>query len=109
MYDDAGRLTDIKYFNPADHVNPVKIVTFTYDKVCNLKAYDDGTTSATYTYDDLSRKISESVNYGPFSWSYSYTYYDNGVKKTFTGPDGSTIAYSYDENNRLAGTNIPGD
>ena len=36
VYGDAGRLTEIKYFNPGDHVNPVKTVTFTYDKVGKL-------------------------------------------------------------------------
>lgn len=28
MYDDAGRLVEIWYFNPGDHVNPVKTVIF---------------------------------------------------------------------------------
>ena len=38
----------------------------------------------------------------------AYTYYANGLKKAFTGPDGVTISYSHDENNRLAGISIPG-
>jgi hypothetical protein len=29
-------------------------------------AYDDGTTLAAYTYDDLQRKIGERVHYGSF-------------------------------------------
>ena len=52
VYDDAGRLTDIKYFNPGDHVNPVKAVVFTYDKVGNLLTCDDGVTSGEYFYDN---------------------------------------------------------
>ncbi|MFH0725198.1 MAG: RHS repeat-associated core domain-containing protein, partial [Pseudomonadota bacterium] len=47
--------------------------------------------------------------YGPFSLSYSYTYYANGLKKSFTGPNGVPIDYSYDENNRLAGIGVPGE
>ena len=34
-YDDARRLTEIKYFDPVDLVNPVKTVSFTYDKIRN--------------------------------------------------------------------------
>jgi RHS repeat-associated protein len=30
------------------------------------------------------------------------------LKKTFTGPDGTTINYTYDENNRISGIAIPG-
>jgi len=107
-YNAINRLVKVEYFNPGDHVNPVKTVDFTYDKLGNVLTHDDGTTSATYTYDDLQRKISETVNYGPFSKSIAYTYYGNGLKKTFTGPDGNTINYTYDGNNRISGISIPG-
>ena len=107
IYDDAGRLTDIKYFNPADHVNPVKTVNFTYDKVGNLKSYNDGTTSAQYGYDELYRKVSEGVNYGPFTKTNAYTYLKNGLKETFTGPDNIAYGYLYDDNNQLSGVQIP--
>ena len=86
----------------------MKTVYFTYDKLGNIQSYDDGTTSAAYTYDDLQHKIGESVDYGLFTFDTAYTYYANGLKKTFTGPDGVTISYSHDENNRLAGISIPG-
>jgi len=108
LYDDAGRLVEIKYYGTDDHVNPVKTVRFTYDRVGNLKTYDDGTTSARYGYDDAYRKISESVYYGAFTLSYAYTYYKNGLKETFTGPDNVTYTYSYDGNNQLTGVEIPG-
>ncbi|MCB2147703.1 MAG: hypothetical protein KQI81_14595 [Deltaproteobacteria bacterium] len=107
IYDDAGRLAEIRYFNPVDHVNPVKTVVFTYDKLGNLTGYDDGTTSAVYTYDTLYRKTGETVNYGAFSLSSGYTYYDNGLKKTYTGPDGIAYGYLYDANNQLAAVQIP--
>jgi RHS repeat-associated protein len=107
VYDDAGRLTDIKYFNSADHVNPVKTVSFTYDKVGNLTGYDDGTTSATYDYDAVYRKVAEAINYGAFTKTNAYTYLKNGLKETFTGPDSVTYGYLYDSNNKLAGVQMP--
>jgi hypothetical protein len=65
-------------------VNPLKTLVFTYDKVGNLKTYDDATTSAEYFYDDAYRKTSETVDYGPFEKKYTYTYYKNGLKKGFS-------------------------
>ena len=108
QYDDAGRMAEIRYFDPGDPVNPVKVVSFTYDKVGNLKTYDDAVTSGQYGYDDAYRTTSESVNYGAFSLANSYGYYKNGTKKTFTGPDGIVYEYSYDANNQLTGVEIPG-
>ena len=107
-YDAAGRMTEIRYFDPGDHVNPVKTVVFTHDKIGNLMTYDDGTTSAAYGYGDAYRKISETVNYGAFKKSFSYAYYKNGRKKSFTGPDGITYHYTYDANNQLKGIQVPG-
>ncbi|MCP4569523.1 MAG: hypothetical protein GY841_18255, partial [FCB group bacterium] len=59
-------------------------------------------------YDDLYRKTFEIVNYGSFSLTNAYTYYKNGLKKTFTGPDSITYEYAYDSNNHLASVQIPG-
>ena len=107
-YNALNRLIQVRYYAAGDHANPVKIVDFTYDKLGNIKTYDDGTTSAEYTYDDLQRKIGETVDYGPFTSSNSYAYYANGLKKTFSGPDGAAINYTYDENNRISRIAIPG-
>ena len=107
VYNDAGRLVEIKYFNPTDHVNPVKAVAFTYNKVGNLLTYDDGVTSGEYFYDNAYRKVSETVNYGAFIKTYDYTYLKNGLKETFSSPDGITYGYLYDSNNQLTGVQIP--
>jgi RHS repeat-associated protein len=106
-YDDAGRLVEIRYFESSDYINPVKSVTFTYDRVGNLTGYNDGITSAIYMYDDLYRKLSETLNYGSFELGYSYTYNRNGLKQTFTNPDGLTYEYTYDDDNQLVGVQIP--
>ncbi len=107
-YNPLNRLTRTRYYATGDHAIPVKTVDFTYDNLGNIKTYDDGTTSAEYTYDDLQRKIGEAVDYGPFTSSISYAYYANGLKKAFSGPDGAAINYIYDENNRISRIAIPG-
>ncbi len=78
------RLTDIRYYDSS--AAQTGSVTFSYDTSGNLTGYDDGDTSATYTYDDLGRKLTETVNYGTFSKTFSYTYYPNGQKQTLTCP-----------------------
>jgi len=107
QYDALSRLTQVDYYTADDHQIPVKTVLLTYDVVGNLVSYDDGTTSAIYTYDALGQKLTETVDYGSFTLSHSYEYYANGLKKSFTGPDGVKITYSYDENNRLSAIDIP--
>jgi len=71
-YDDTGKLVDVKYYNPDDPVNPVKEVDFSYDKVGNLKTYDDGRTTGAYVYDSAYRKVSETIDYGDFEKTFSY-------------------------------------
>lgn len=107
-YDDAGRLITIRFYGASDHATPVKTVDFTYDAAGNLTGYSDGSTSAAYTYDDLHRKVAESVNYGAFTLSTGYSYLANGLKQSFTGPEGAVYAYTYDANNQLASVQIPG-
>jgi hypothetical protein len=67
----------------------------------NYKAHDDGTTTGTYVYDAAYRKVSETIDYGTFEKTFSYAYLDNGLKASFTGPDGITYSYIYDANNQL--------
>jgi RHS repeat-associated protein len=107
-YDDAGRLEKLRTYGSFDHTNPVKTVSFVHDRVGNLKSYDDGLSSARYEYDDAYRKIHEAVSYGPFELSSTTSWYRNGRKRSFTGPDGVAVGYDYDGNNQLAGIEIPG-
>ena len=108
-YDKAGRLTGIRYFESAIAGEAKKTVTFTYDAAGRITSYADGTTMGHYTYDAAGRKLSETVNYGSFSKSHSYTYKKNNLKQTFAGPDGTTYTYRYDAGNRLVGVSIPGE
>jgi YD repeat-containing protein len=82
-------------------------VTLSYDDDGNLAGYNDGTTSATYAYDAMGRKLSETVNYGPFTKQFAYTYYGNGLKHAFTAPDGTQYTYTYGTNNELQSIQIP--
>jgi RHS repeat-associated protein len=107
QYDALNQLIQVRYYSSEDHVTPVKTVDYTYDTMGNLLSYDDQITSGSYIYDDLQRKIKESVNYGDFNLSFQYTYYSNGLKESFTGPDGITYTYTYDTNNRLQDMTIP--
>ena len=107
-YDYADRLVEIRHFAADNPTTPVKTVTFSYDQAGNLIGYDDGVTAGEYTYDDVYRKLSGIVDYGAFQLSTACTYYQNGLKKTFTGPDGINYAYTYDSNNRLTDIDIPG-
>jgi RHS repeat-associated protein len=79
-----------------------------YDADGNLAGYSDGITSAEYDYDDMGRKTWERVNYGPFTKEFSYSYYGNGLKQTFTAPDSTIYTYLYGLNNELQEVQIPG-
>ena len=87
---------------------PAKIVHFSYDKQGHLTGYDDGLTKGSYSYDMLGRLIAEKTDYGTFTASDSTTYYQNGLMKSFTGPDGLTAHYRYNAINRISAINIDG-
>lgn len=105
-YDVFNRLTKTEFFAAASDTEPSKTVSYTYNKLGSLTGYDDGTTSAAYTYDDLQRRLSETLDYGPFSLGHSYTYYANSLKKSYTGPGGQTRTWTYDQANRPAGLDL---
>lgn len=106
-YNASGRLSHVRHFATSASETPEKTVSFTHDNVGNVTGYDDGVTSAQYQYDNLNRKVSESVNYGAFELQNDYAYYNNGLKRTFTGPDNITYGYAYNDNNQLESVEIP--
>lgn len=99
-YDAVGRMYRIDYYATGS-TSVVRSTQFSYDAQDRLIGYNDGTTSAVYEYDSLGRKISETIDYGPFRLSYSYSYDAAGRKTTFTAPDGATTNYTYDVGGRL--------
>src|SRR5690606_14387244 len=64
--------------------------------------------SETYTYTALNQVETVTVNLGGFSKTYAYTYYPNGLKHTYTNPEGITYTYYYNKNNQLTAVHIPG-
>jgi RHS repeat-associated protein len=112
QYDDANRRTqENHYLNATDasnQTNAVKSITYSYNDLDRLRGYDDGSSSATYTYDTKQlRRTGESVNYGGFSLSATTTWNSLGLKSGINYPDGASYTYTYDANNQIATVNLP--
>ncbi len=57
----------------------------------------------------MNRKLSESVNYGPFAKTYSYTYDARGNKASYTSPEGVVYSYAYNLNNQPTSISFAGN
>ncbi|MCU7937401.1 MAG: RHS domain-containing protein [Candidatus Thiodiazotropha sp. (ex Dulcina madagascariensis)] len=91
-YDAANQLVTQAHYAPGQ-TTAERTITYSYDPNGNLTGWSDGTLSATQVYDENDRKTQETVNYGTFSLSHSYTYDAAGNKRTYTGPDNITVTY----------------
>jgi len=107
-FDDAERIAARSEF-PAGAAAAAKRVTYRYDTQDNLVGWDDGSYSATRSFDALNRLSSEVVNYGAFSLAYGYSYHPNGLKQSLTYPGGATVTYDYDRHNVLNRIDLPGE
>ncbi|QKT04885.1 RHS domain-containing protein [Ectothiorhodospiraceae bacterium 2226] len=112
LYDADNRLTTVRHFaagTPGEEAaDAEREITFSYDALDRLTGYDDGHTRAQYQHDGAGRLLGASVDYGAFTAGFRYTYYANGLKRTYTGPDGITLTYSYNPNGELTSVSIPG-
>lgn len=109
-YNDAAQLiTSQVYINTNPATTPTKTITFGRDDGGRLTSYNDGTTNATYTYDLLDRVTNVATNFGPFTKTYSYTYFDNGWIKSYTNPENITYNYGYQADGSLSSVSIPGE
>lgn len=121
-YDRANRLTQSRVFADESENDPVKTVNYEYNKNGQVASYQqlkgaDGSETANhpnvlniskeYTYTKRQEIKSVTFDFGSFSKSYSYTYYPNGQRKTYTNPEGVTYTYYYNANNTLAAVHIP--
>ena len=107
-YNESNKLSTVRYYNASNHNTPVRTVQYGYDAAGHLISYQDGTTSARYSYDSLGRRTGSTVDYGPFKLGLNSTYANNTRKKSLTYPDGSTYRYSYNSDNRLESVDLPG-
>ncbi|WP_192631136.1 RHS repeat-associated core domain-containing protein [Lysobacter sp. OAE881] len=127
-YDDAGRLAEVSrangvrialMFDPAGYLKTRKAFrpdgsleqthTFDWDAGNRLSAWATDNASATLTYDDAGRLLSETVTVRGVAMARHYTYHANGQLKTTSGPDGVVLAYSYDGNGDFERLEIPGE
>lgn len=107
VYDDAGRVDRIEYFNAANDATPARSVELTEDFRGNITAWSEGSLSGSRAYDHAGRLSSETIDYGPFSKSYSYTR-DAAGRKTGLTQDGATTTYAYDPAGKLLRIEVPG-
>lgn len=124
-FDQANRLTTASVYANKDHAKPIKIIRYQHNTKNQLSGWSqevgtslpEGVTptadvialSETYTYTALDQISSVTVNFGSFTKTYSYTYYPNGLKQTYTNPEGITYTYYYNKNNQLIAVHIPGN
>ncbi len=108
IYNEVGNLSTENHYPTLTSTTAIKTIAYSYNAFNNMTGYNDGTTSTVYGYDELQRNINKTVNYGGFSLAHSYTYFPNGLTKTFTDPDSVITTYGYDTENRLRSIQIPG-
>ena len=105
-YDNSNRRVASEVYAAATDFEPVKSIAYSYNDAGSLIGYDDAVTSASYVYDDLQRRIGETVNYGTFSLTHGYGYYANGWKKEYSDPAGRIKTYSYDKAGKPLGVDL---
>ncbi|MDR0181436.1 T6SS effector amidase Tae4 family protein [Lysobacter arvi] len=106
-FDNGGRLQMRQSHRPDGSVELTD--SFVWDDGSRLTGWTSGSASRNATFDDADRLLSETVTVDGVPMSRQYTYYANGQVKSFTGPDGSAVTYSYDGNGSLDRVDIPGE
>lgn len=106
-YDLANQLTSMESYASGASVSE-RTTVLAYNALGQISGYSDGQTEGFYEYDLNGRVIELITDFGPFSKTQAYTYYRNGLKKTYTNAEGITYTYTYNGNNQLTGIHIPG-
>lgn len=107
QYNPNMRIDTQTIYNSTDLQNPERIINYDYFDDGKLKSYDDQVTSSVFEYTAMNRLQKETLDFGTFSKSYSYSYHKNGDLKTYTDPENQTVNYTYDNNRRLQLIQIP--
>jgi len=106
-YDDAGRLKQRQSHRADGGLESTD--GFDWDASDNLTGWQTDRAHATLAYDDADRLLSEAVTVDGVTLKRAYTYYPNNKVKTYTGPDGVTLSYTYNKNGELSELAIPGE
>lgn len=106
-FDAGGRLRQRQSYRPDGSLELSD--SFSWDDGNRVIGWTTRNASSTLTHDDANRLLSETVTVEGVSLTRSYTYYPNGQRKTYTGPDGVTLTYAYDGNGKLSRVDIPGE
>lgn len=106
-FDPGGRLTTRRSFRADGSLELTD--TFSWDAGNRLAGWTTKNAASVRTYDDANRLLSETVTVDAVSMARQYTYHPNGQVKTFTGPDGITLTYTYDGTGALDRLDIPGE
>ena len=100
-YDVRHQVKTITYGAPAGVTNSAT-VSFEYDPAGNRTLMSDGLGSTTYSYDRISRLISETRNFtGVGSFTLGYTYNLAGQLTSTTDPTNVQVIYDHDHTGRL--------
>jgi len=124
-FDPANRLVKTRVYAHKDHDNPIKIINYHFNDKNQLTNWSQQVSSSlpedvtptadviplseAYTYNNLEQLESVTIDFGSFTKTYRYSYYPNGLKKTYTNPEGVTYTYYYNKNNQLMAVHIPGE
>ncbi|WP_188365549.1 RHS repeat protein [Marinicella pacifica] len=106
-YDYANRNTQTEFHTDAGTLDVT--VSYGYNNRGSLVSYNDGTSQGVMTYDSAQQKLSETIQYDGQSFGHSYSYHPDGEKSTFTGIDGITYSYFYNELGLLNNVVIPNE
>jgi RHS repeat-associated protein len=108
-YSDAGLVIKTNFYTSEDDSNPEKSVNYTYNINGLLEGYNDGVSSTHYGYDPRNQLIQMTQDFGNFTKIYSYSYYPNGLKKSYVNPEGVEYVYTYDGNGQIQSIDIPNE
>src|SRR6185369_13110210 len=105
-YNGRHLVTGITYAVPSGitTITPVQPVAYSYDAAGNRTSMTDGNGRTDYTYNQLSRMLSETRQFNGLAGSYALNYDYNlaGELKAITDPTNATINYGHDASGRIA-------
>ncbi len=124
-YDHANRMEKSLVFAHKDHTKPIKVVTYNINDKTQLEGWSQQVSNElpenvtptadvialaeNYTYTNLGQLETVTASFGNITKTYRYAYYPNGLKKTYTNPEGIIYTYFYNKNNQLIAVHIPGN